>query len=67
MTFWFLLFVCLLLLFCISELILRSAASKYGSLHPTHELKLLKAFLIDVFFELPVQIAQSGRRVIKSC
>ena len=45
--------------FCISGLSFRSAPSKYGSLHPKHKLKLLKAFLIDVFFELPVYIVQS--------
>ena len=51
------LFVITLLLFfffCISGLSFRSAPSKYGSLHPKHKLKLLKAFLIDVLFELPV-------------
>ena len=36
-----------------------SAPSKYGSLHPKHKLKLLKSFLIDVLFKLPVQIVQS--------
>ena len=45
--------------FCLSRLSFRSAPSKYGSLHPTHKLKLLKAFLIDMFFELPVEIVQS--------
>ena len=45
--------------FCISGLSIRSAPSKYGSLRPKHKLKLLKAFLIDVCFELPVWIVQS--------
>ena len=53
------LFVITLLFFCISGLSFRSAPSKYGSLHPKHKLKLLKAFFIDVFFEFPVYIVQS--------
>ena len=63
-VFLFVITFCSLLLFFFfalgpSGLSFHSASSKYGSLHPKHKLKLLKAFLIDVFFELPVKIAQT--------